>query len=88
MVMCFALMCMCAKPDSLLVSVHAEEGIDLDDYFGEDEENLEDDDEQDDEDEGDEDEDEDNEMSRVPPLLVAVVAVVVLPVVLSQLPPL
>ena len=67
MVMCFALMCMCAKPDSLLVSVHTEEGIDLDDYFGEDEENLEDDDEQDDEDEGDEDEDEDNEMSRVPP---------------------
>jgi hypothetical protein len=55
---------MCAKPDSLLVSVHTEEGIDLDDYFGEDEEkNLEDDDEQDDEDEGDEDED---EMSRVP----------------------
>ena len=40
---------MCAKPDSLLVSVHTEEGIDLDDYFGEDEENLEDDDEQDDE---------------------------------------
>ena len=67
LVMCFALMCMCAKPDSLLVSVHAEEGIDLDDNFGEHEENLEEDDEQDDEDEGDEDEDEDNEMSRVPP---------------------
>jgi hypothetical protein len=75
LVMCFALMCMCAKPDSLLVTVHAEEGIDLDDYFGEDEENLDNDDEQDDEDEGDED----NKMSRVPPLLVAVVAVVVLP---------
>ena len=67
LVMCFALMCMCAKPDSLLVSVHAEKGIDLDDYFGEDEENLEDDNEQDDKDEGDEDEDEDNKMSRVPP---------------------
>jgi hypothetical protein len=54
---------MCAKPDSLLVTVHAEEGIDLDDYFGEDEENLyDDDDEQDDKDEGDED----NEMRRVP----------------------
>jgi hypothetical protein len=64
LVMCFALMCMCAKPDSLLVTVHAEEGIDLDDYFGEDEENLDDDDdEQDDEDEGDED----NEVSQVPP---------------------
>jgi len=67
LVMCFALMCMCAKPDSLLVSVHAEEGIDLDNNFGEHEENLDDDDEQDDKDEGDEDEDEDedNEMSRV-----------------------
>ena len=75
MVMCFALMCMCAKPDSLLVTVHAEEGIDLDNYFGDDKENLDDDDEKYDEDEGDED----NEMSRVPPLLVAVVAVVVLP---------
>jgi hypothetical protein len=32
----------------LLVTVHAEEGINLDDYFGEDEENLYDDDEQDD----------------------------------------
>ena len=55
---------MCAKPDYLLVSVHTEEGIDLDNYFGEDKENLEDDDEQDDKDEGGEDED---EMSRVPP---------------------
>ena len=63
LVMCFALMCMCAKPDSLLVSVHAEEGINLDDYFGEDDENLDDDDEQDDKDEGDED----NKMSQVPP---------------------
>ena len=89
-VMCFAPMCMCTNLDSLLVTVHAEEGIDLDDYFGEDEENLNDDDndddEQDDKDEGDDEDegDKDNKMSRVPPLLVAVVAVVVLP----QLPPL
>jgi hypothetical protein len=41
---CFALLIMCAKPDYLLVTLHTEgEGINLDDYYGNNEENINDD---------------------------------------------
>jgi hypothetical protein len=44
LVMCYALLRICAKSDSLLVTLHTEgEGINLDDYYGKDEENIDDD---------------------------------------------
>jgi hypothetical protein len=59
----FALLTMCAKSDYLLVTLHTGgEGINLDDYYGNDKENIKDDRNDDDEDK-DED-DNDNEMGR------------------------
>ncbi len=60
---CFALLIMCAKSDYLLVTLHTEgEGINLDDYYGNGEENIEDDHDDDDEDK----DDDDNKMGRRP----------------------
>jgi hypothetical protein len=59
----FALLIMCAKSDYSLVTLHTEgEGINLDDYYGNDKENIEDDH---DDDEKDED-DNNNETGRRP----------------------
>jgi hypothetical protein len=41
LVMCYALLRICAKSDSLLMTLHTEgEGINLDDYYGKDKENI------------------------------------------------
>ncbi len=60
---CFALLIMCAKSDYLLVTLHTEgEGINLDDYYGNNKENI-----KDDRDDNDEDEDDNNnKMGRRP----------------------
>ena len=53
--MCFALLRICAKPDSLLLTFHTEEGINLDDYHGEGKETVDNDDEDEDDDNNDND---------------------------------
>ena len=59
----FALLIMCTKSDYLLVTLHTEgEGINLDDYYGNNEENIEDDCNDDDKDE----DNENNKMGRRP----------------------
>jgi hypothetical protein len=65
--MCYALLKICAKSDSLLVTLHTEGGgTNLDDYYGKDEENIDDDN-----DDGINDDDDDEEMSRKPALPAA-----------------
>ncbi len=60
--MCHALLRICAKSDSLLVTLHTEgEGINLDNYYGKDEENIDNN-----EDNGVNDDNDDEEMSRKP----------------------
>jgi hypothetical protein len=59
---CSALLIMCAKSDYSLVTLHTEgEGINLDDYYGKDEENIEDDQDNNDEDDNDEDDEADDD---------------------------